>query len=139
MRGQLRVAPPGGANFAHVDNVVAGHVAAAEKGRVGERYILGGENLSYVEMARIAHDVTGGAGPMLVLPKWSLPPLAWLVDFYNSIRKSPPVMTGERMRLGGETFYFNTSKAEKELDLPKTSFRQALIDTYTWYREHGFI
>ena len=139
LRGQLRVAPPGGANFVHVDDVVAGHLAAAEKGRPGERYILGSENLTYLEMARVAGEVTGGPGPLLVLPRWSLAPLAWIVDAYNGLRKSPPVMTGERMRLSGETFYFNTQKAVTELGLPQTSFRTALTDARDWYRAHGFI
>lgn len=139
LRGQLRIAPPGGANFVHVDDVVAGHLAAAQAGRPGERYILGCENLTYWDMAKVAHDVTGGPGPILLLPRFSLAPLAWSVDLFNKFRKGPPVMTGERMQLSGETFYFSVDKARTQLSLPQTPFRQALKDAYDWYREHNFL
>lgn len=139
IEGTLRVAPPGGANFVHVADVVAGHIAAATRGRPGERYILGCENLSYYAMATIAGEVTGGAGPLVILPQWTLRPLAWIVDTVNALRKAPPVMTGERMLLSGETFYFDTGKAVRELELPQTPFRTAVEDTYRWYKDHKFL
>ena len=138
-RGQLRAVPSGGSNFVHVDDVVAGHLAAAERGRVGERYILGGENLSHWDAAVTAASVTGGPRPLLVLPNWSLWPLARLVDAYNAINPRPPLAAGEQILLGGETFYVDSSKAVRELGLPQTPFRQAAADAYAWYREHGLL
>ncbi len=139
VKGQLRVVPPGGSNMVHVADVVAGQLAAAERGRIGERYILGGENLSHREAATIVAEVTGGPRPLLVLPYWSLSPLAWLVDALNTFSRRPPLVTGEQIRLGGETFYVDSSKAVRELGLPQTPFRQAAADAYAWYREHRLL
>jgi dihydroflavonol-4-reductase len=139
VKGQLRMVPPGGSNIVHVSDVVAGHLAAAERGRVGERYILGGENLSHWEAAETVAQVTGGPGPVLTMPRWSLAPLACLVDLFNRVHPAPPLVTGQQIRLGGQTFYVDNSKAVRELGLPQTSFRQAATDAYTWYREHGLL
>ncbi|GAB4536193.1 MAG: NAD-dependent epimerase/dehydratase family protein [Anaerolineae bacterium] len=138
-RGQLRVVPPGGSNIIHVDDVVAGHLAAAERGRVGERYILGGENLSHWDAAVTMASVTGGPPPLLVLPGWSLRPLAWLIDAFNAVSRRPPLVAGEQVLLGGETFYVDSSKAIRELGLPQTPFRQAAADAYDWYCAHGLL
>jgi len=139
VRGQLRVVPPGGANVVHVDDVVIGHLAAADRGRVGERYILGGENLSHWEMAVILAEVTGGPPPRLVLPYQSLAPLASLVDAINAVSRRPPLVAGEQIRLGGEAFYVDCSKAVRELGLPQTPFRQAAADAYAWYQQHKLL
>jgi dihydroflavonol-4-reductase len=139
VKGQLRLVPSGGASVIHVDDVVAGQLAAAERGRVGERYILGGENLSHWEMATILAEVTGGPPPLLVLPYWSLAPIAGLVDILNALSRRPPLVVGGQIRLAGETFYADNSKAVRELGLPQTPFRQAAADAYAWYLEHGLL
>ena len=139
IKGQLRILPPGGSNVVHVDDVVAGHLAAAERGRPGERYILGGENLSHWDSAVILAEVTGGPRPWLVLPRWSLAPLARLVDAFNAVSRRPPLATGEHILLGGETFFVDNHKAVRELGLPQTPFRQAVADAYNWYRGHGLL
>ncbi|MBN2308914.1 MAG: SDR family oxidoreductase [Candidatus Hydrogenedentes bacterium] len=139
VRGQLRVVPPGGSNVVHVDDVVAGMLAAAERGRAGERYILGGENLSHWDMAAVIGEVTGGPGPVLTLPRWSLRPLGWLIDAANGLRRTPPLLKGEQLRVGGEAFYADSSKAVRELGLPQTPFRRAAEDAFTWYRARGLL
>ena len=139
VRGQLRVVPPGGSNLVHVADVVAGHIAAAERGRVGQRYILGGENLSHKAAAKILSQVTGGPPPLLTLPAWSLPALARLVDAVNRLNRKPPLVTGQQIRLGACTFYVRNDKAVRELGLPRTPLRQAAADACAWYREHGLL
>jgi dihydroflavonol-4-reductase len=138
-KGQLRVLPPGGSNVVHVDDVVSGHLAAAERGHVGERYILGGENLSHWDAALTLASVTGGPRPWYVLPHWSLPPLARLIDAFNAVSPRPPLVAGEQILLGGETFYVDNKKAVRELGLPQTPFRQAAADAYTWYQKHELL
>jgi dihydroflavonol-4-reductase len=139
VRGQLRVVPPGGSNIVHVADVVAGHIAAAERGQVGERYILGGENLSHGAAARVISEVTGGPPPAWTLPTWLLPPLARLVDALNRVSWRPPLVTGQQVRLGAWSFYVSNNKAVRELGLPQTPFRQAAADAYAWYREHNLL
>ena len=138
-KSQLRVVPPGGSNLIHVDDVVSGHLAAAERGRVGERYILGSENLWHWDAALTLASITGGSRPWFVLPHWSLPVLARLIDAFNAINPKPPLLAGEQILLGGETFYVDNSKAVRELGLPQNPFRQAAADAYEWYREHGLL
>jgi len=72
-QGRLRVAAPGGTNFVAVGDVVQGHIAAAERGRVGERYILAGENLSFRDAFTTVCDIAGRPGPAVVLPRWTIP------------------------------------------------------------------
>ena len=139
LRGQLRLVPPGGSNLVHVADVVAGHLAAAERGRSGERYILGGENLSHWQAAHILAEVTGGPRPLAQVPAWLLPLLARLVDLFNRLSRRPPLVSGEQIRLGAETFYVDSRKAIRELGLPQTPFRQAAADAFTWYRQHGLL
>jgi dihydroflavonol-4-reductase len=138
-RGQLLAVPPGGSNMVHVDAVVTGQLAAGERGRLGERYILGGENLSHWDAALTIASVTGGPRPRFVLPRWSLPPLASLTDIFNALNPRPPYVAGEQIRLGGETFYVDNRKAVRELGLPQTPFRQAAADAYAWYQQHGLL
>ena len=78
-RGRIRACFPGGLNFVAVEDVVAGHLAAAERGRSGERYILAGENLTYRRLATIVCEVVGRKAPAVVLPTWSLPAAALIV------------------------------------------------------------
>jgi dihydroflavonol-4-reductase len=139
IKGQLRVVAPGGSNVVHVDDVVAGHLAAADRGRVGERYILGGENLSHWQVAVTMAQVTGGAGPLLTLPGWSLGPFSRLVDAFNALSRRPPLVDGGQVRLSGQTFFVDNSKAVRELGLPGRTFRQSAIDAFAWYREHGLL
>lgn len=139
VNGQLRIVPPGGSNIVHVADVVAGHIAAAERGKVGGRYILGGQNLSHRQAAAIMSEVTGGPPPALTLPPWLLPVLARLVDGMNRRSGPPPLVTGQQIRLGGRHFYVKSDKAVRELGLPQTPFREAVSDAYAWYREHGWL
>jgi dihydroflavonol-4-reductase len=71
-QGILRFYLPGGANYVAVEDVVAGHIAAAERGRVGERYILGGENLSHRQVIDTVVAVTDGPRPLFSLPRWAI-------------------------------------------------------------------
>lgn len=140
VRGQLRVLPPGGSNLVHIQDVVAGHIAAAERGRTGERYILGSENLTHRRAAEIIAEVTGAPPPLLTLPMWSLPAVARLIDALNTLtRTRDPLVTGDQVRLGGKYFYYNCAKAIRELGLPQTPFRQAVADAWHWYRAHKML
>ena len=139
LKGQLRIVPPGGTSTIHVDDVVFGHLAAAEKGVAGERYILGSENLSHREIAAILAEVTGGAPPLLTLPGGCMGPLGKVVDAFNGLHGGVPLVTGEQLRLGRERFYTDNAKAVRVLGLPQGRFRQAAQDAFDWYRERGMI
>lgn len=138
-RGRLRVAAPGGTNFVSVEDVVAGHVAAAERGRVGERYILGGENLLFGEAFAIANEVTGQRGPSIVLPRWTIPVAAAGISLARAVVGPRLPIGAHQMRLSAAEIFADSSKAREELRLPFTSFRTALRDAYHWYRDNGYL
>lgn len=137
--GHIPVIPQGGVNFVAVQDVVAGHIAAVEKGRAGERYILGGENLTNRQTIEMACEIVGVRLPRFMQPKWTIPVAAAALDLITSIVGPRLPMSGEQMRLTNEFIWFDSSKAERELGLPHTPVRQALQECYDWYREHGYL
>jgi dihydroflavonol-4-reductase len=140
-RGRIPVLPQGGVNFVAVQDVVAGHIAAAEKGRSGERYILGGENLTNRHTAEMACEIVGVKPPRFKQPRWTIPFAAWGLNMAAKLLRRPLPLSGEQMRLTAEYLYFDSSKAQRELSLPaaRTPVRQALQECYDWYVAHGYL
>jgi dihydroflavonol-4-reductase len=138
-RRHIPVIPQGGVNFVAVQDVVAGHIAAAEKGRAGERYILGGENLTNRQTALMACEIVGVKPPRFTQPRWSIPPAGWVLDMIAKVVGPRLPLSGEQMRLTAEFIYFDSSKAQRELGLPHTPVRQALQECYDWYVEHRYL
>lgn len=137
-RGHIPAVPRGGMCFADVDAVVHGHIAAAERGRVGERYILGGENLSYRQVAATVAEVVGRPAPRRILSDWLLGPVAVAIDAFNLVSWRPPIVSGEQIRFSGLDLFYDSSKAVRELNYPILPFRGAVEKAYHWYREHGY-
>lgn len=134
----LPLAPPGGVCMADIDAVVQGHLAAAEQGRTGERYILGGENLTYKEITAIIAEVVGRRAPRWTIPAWALPPAATALDMINHF-VARPIASGDQMRLSAHNVFFDSSKAMRELDYRILPFRDAAARAYQWYAEHGYL
>ncbi len=139
VRGRLRVAAPGGTNFVSVGDVVQGHIAAAERGRVGERYILAGENLSFREAFATVCDIAGRPGPAVVLPRWAMPVAAAVVGAARFVVGPRLPIDGKEMRMSSASIYADGSKARAELGVPCTPFRTAAQAAYDWYLENNFL
>jgi dihydroflavonol-4-reductase len=137
-RGRLLAVPPGGVCVVDVDAVVEGHIAAAEQGRVGERYILGGENLPYTEMMATIAAVTGQQAPRRTFPRRVAPLLAAVVDTVNRLSSQPPSVSGEQIRLSARNVFYDSTKAVRELGYPMLPFRGAAEKALRWYSEHGY-
>jgi dihydroflavonol-4-reductase len=138
-RRSLPFVPDGGLCVVDADAVVQGHLTAAERGCIGERYILGGENLTFLEIAAEICAVVGRPAPRTTVPAWTLPPAALAVDAVNRLRLGSPVVSGEQIRMAGLKVFYDTSKAVRELDYPLLPFRGAVEKTYRWYRQHGYL
>ena len=138
-RGRLPAIPPGGMCVVDVEAVVQGHLAAAERGRRGERYILGGENLSHRQIAETVARIVGRRAPRLNAPGWLLGPLAAGVDLFNRIKPGQPQVSGDQIRLGAVNFFFNSRKAQAELGLPLLPVQHAAEQAYRWYCDHGYL
>ncbi len=134
----LPAAPPGGVSMADIDAVVQGHLAAAERGRTGERYILGGENLTYSEITAIIAEVVGRPAPRWIIPAWALPPAATALDVINHF-VARPIASGDQVRMSAHNVFFDSGKAMRELDYHILPFRDAAARAYLWYAEHGYL
>jgi dihydroflavonol-4-reductase len=128
----------GGVNIVYIDDVVTGHIAAAFRGRPGERYILGGENLTYRECFTTATEIAGKRPPWLKIPGWIIEPAAKMVEWLQPFVQLP--FDSSQLRLSRHYTYCDTSKARRELDFPEPRpFRQVVKVTLDWYREQGMI
>jgi dihydroflavonol-4-reductase len=137
-RGIIPAIPAGGANFIDVRDVAAMHIAAAEHGARGERYILGAYNAKWRELMPIAAAIVGVRGPIMVLPRAFAGPLGALVDVLRALRIPVPI-DGNQMRLSAQDIFYDCDKAWAILGRPQFSLHQMLADTHTWYAQNGFI
>lgn len=135
--GRMPVFVDTGLNLVHVDDVAAGHLAALKRGRVGERYILGGENVFLADMlADIAHLV-GRRPPRLKLPRRMLYPIAYGAEFLARVRGGEPFATVDGLRMASQHMFFDDAKARRELGYVSRPYREGLAAAIAWFRAHG--
>jgi dihydroflavonol-4-reductase len=128
----------GGTNVVHIGDVVEGHLAALERGRPGERYILGGENLTHRQIFTTLNEIVGRRPPWLRIPGWTIPPYAFLVDLLSKVAPLP--VSGSLLRMSRHYLFCDTRKAQHELGLTAPRpFRQAAQEAADWYRREGVI
>ncbi|CAN0624527.1 putative dihydroflavonol 4-reductase [Burkholderia multivorans] len=128
-----------GLNLVHVDDVANGHFLALERGRIGERYILGGENLPLQTMLADIAQMTGRKAPTLALPRWPLYPLALGAEAVAKFTKKEPFVTVDGLRMSKNKMYFTSAKAERELGYNARPYREGLRDALDWFREAGYL
>ena len=128
-----------GLNLVHVDDVAAGHVAAWEHGRIGERYILGGQDVSLgVMLAEIAARV-GRKPPTITIPRRPLFPLAYANEVLARITGKEPFLTVDSLRMAKHHMFFSSAKAEAELGYVARAWAEAVGDAIDWFRAAGSI
>ncbi len=128
-----------GLNLVHVDDVAAGHILAMETGRVGERYILGGQDASLREMLAVIAELTGRKAPTVNLPRTPLYPLAWAAEAVAQITGREPMLTRDSLKMASHHMFFTSAKAEGELGYTARPYRQALADALAWFRAEGYL
>lgn len=138
-RGKLAFLLPGGVNFIAVEDVVAGHLVAAEKGRPGERYILGGENWPYRQAIPIICRTVGKPAPRLAIPGWAMPAAAMGVAGARRLLGNRVPLDANQVRLARAFIYADSTKACRELDLPQTPLPVMVQRTFDWYRANGYL
>jgi dihydroflavonol-4-reductase len=139
LRGKMFGYVDTGMNLIDVRDCAEGHVLAAEKGRVGERYILGGRDVTLKEMFDMLASVTEVASPKMKVPHWAAETYARLENFWsiNVARREPDVPL-ESVKLARHKMWFDASKAVRELGLPRNPIERALERAVNWFREHGY-
>lgn len=132
-QGRRPPIPPGGLNIVHIDDLIEGYMAAMERGRTGERYILGGENVTFEDFLQTITEVIGVPRLRLRLPGWIFSNLANIVDTLQPLLNLP--IRGHLFRLVGRYFYYDLRKMREELGVtPSRSTRQAVQSAHDWYR-----
>ncbi len=129
--------PPGGVNIVPICDAAQGTIEAAIKGRVGERYILGGENMSHLQIYQTIANVVGCGMKLKVMPRWQVSLIAGLTDMLQPQTSGPVPLTGTRLRLESQFFYYETTKARSSFAMPQTPLRITIGRTYEWYEEMG--
>jgi dihydroflavonol-4-reductase len=128
-----------GLNLVHVDDVAAGHLAAFEHGRIGERYILGGDNLTLAEMLAEIANFAGRTPPRVRLPTAPLFPLAVVAEGIARLTGKEPFLTRDGLRMAAKLMFFSSAKAERELTYRHRPAAAGLEDALTWFREAGYV
>lgn len=139
-KGIVPGVPSGGLNVVSAEDVAKGHLSAAEKGEPGRRYILGGENLSHLELMRLTALIVGATPPSKILPTGILYLLGACAECVSAVtRRAPGAITRSRARLGALNLYYSSERACRELNYQPTQVINALQQTYQWYVENGLI
>jgi len=121
-----------------VDDVAEGHVLAAEKGRVGERYILANHNVTFKEFYDLVARVAGVPAPTRRIPNWAASSLGWAMEKYATARKQKPLATYKAAKYTATTHFFDSTKARRELGLPVTPLETTIEKSVRWFRANGY-
>lgn len=128
-----------GLNLVHVDDVAAGHVLALEKGRVGERYILGGQDVTLGAMLAAVAKEMGRRPPKISLPRGPLFPLAYANEALARITGKDPFLTVDGLKMAKHHMFFSSAKAAAALGYHARPWEIALTDAIAWFRSAGMI
>jgi dihydroflavonol-4-reductase len=128
-----------GLNLVHVDDVAAGHLQALRRGRIGERYILGGENVRFATMLADIADLVGRRAPRVRLPRPLLYPVAVGAEAVARVTGRAPFATVDGLRMARYRMFFTDAKARRELGYTARPYRQWLADAVAWFRQAGVI
>lgn len=128
-----------GLNVIDVEDCALGHILAAEKGRPGERYILGNQNLGLDAIFRELSNLTGMKAPKIKIPHGFAMGVAHLNEMLSRFTKKPPRVEREAVELARKRMFFTAKKAAQELGLPQADARIALKKAVDWYIDHGYV
>jgi dihydroflavonol-4-reductase len=129
-----------GLNVVHVDDVAEGHWLAFERGRVGERYVLGGTDMNLREILAVIAEAAGRRAPRIQLPRRALFPLAYAVEGWaRTVSRREPLFTVDGLRMAAKRMYFSSAKAKRELGYGPRPGSDGLVDAVRWLRETGVL
>lgn len=130
---------PGALSFCHSREVAKAHIAAAERGRTGENYLLGGADASFLELVRTIGDVTGRKVPAKPVSKSVLKVVSQVGNWISYVTDKPPRITPEMVRMATRRMHCDSSKAIRELGFRTESLRTMVEDAVTWLKQEGYL
>lgn len=137
--GRMPAFVDSGLNLVHVDDVATGHLLAAERGRTGERYILGGTDVGLGEMLEAVAFFTDRRPPRVSLPRAPLFPLAWANEQLARLTGKEPFLTRDGLRMAKNKMFYSSAKARSELGYTARPWQDAVADAVAWFRQRGMI
>jgi dihydroflavonol-4-reductase len=137
-KGRIPAYVDTGLNIAHVDDVAMGHWLAFERGKLGERYILGGDNLGLGEILAIVAGIVGRKPPTVKLPREALFPLAYVAEAVARFTRREPFVTIDALHMAKKKMYFSSARAAKDLGYSCRPAKIAIADALKWFKEHNY-
>ena len=128
-----------GLNLVHVDDVAEGHILALEKGRIGESYILGGEDVAFRDMVGELSRLAGRRAPTIGLPRGPLFPLAYAAEAVAKLTGKEPFITVDGLKMAKYHMFFSSAKATREFGYSARPYGEALRDALAWFRAAGYL
>ena len=128
-----------GLNLVDVRDVAEGHWLAFEKGKTGEKYILGNRNMTLAQIFAVLEEISGVAAPRVKLPHTPVLWLAGIVHLVSMVTRREPPFPYEGVKMAAKRMFFDPSKAIRELGLPQTPMETALSDAVAWFRHNGYV
>jgi dihydroflavonol-4-reductase len=128
-----------GLNLVHVDDVALGHLLALDKGRQGENYILGGQDVSLGRMLADIAVLVGRKAPTVSLPHAPLYPLAIATEALAYLTGKEPFLTRDALKMSRHRMFFSSAKAECELGYAARPYAEGLSDALEWFRQAGYV
>ena len=137
--GRMPAFVDSGLNLVHVDDVAAGHLLAFERGRIGERYVLGGEDVSLAALLAEVARLTERKPPTLRIPRAPLFPLAWANEQLARVTGREPFLTLDGLRMAAHHMFYSSAKARAELGYVARPWQAAVTEAIDWFRAAGMI
>lgn len=128
-----------GLNVVHVDDVAAGHLQAFHRGRIGERYVLGGQDMTLKEILSEVSRLVGRAPPRVRLPHAAVLPIAYLAEGFTRLFGGSSRITIEAVRMSRKFMFFSSAKAQRELGYSWRPASCALADAVQWFAQRGLL
>ena len=139
LRRQMPAYVDTGLNFIHVQDVAWGHLLALQKGKTGDRYILGNQNLTLKQLLEQLAQLTGQPAPQRSIPAWIPLTVAWIDEQILAPLGKTPSVPLDGVRMAQQPMYYHVAKAVHELGLPQTPLSTALHDSIEWFMKYGYV
>ncbi len=138
IKGRMPAYVDTGLNIAHVDDVARGHWLAFERGKIGERYILGGDNLALSDILSVIAQIAGRPAPKIKLPRAAIYPVAVGMEIAARLTGWEPMVTTDALRMSKKKMYFTPAKAERDLGYKPRPAKEAIADAIAWFRAERY-
>ncbi|OGT36315.1 MAG: NAD-dependent dehydratase [Gammaproteobacteria bacterium RBG_16_51_14] len=138
MRGRMPAYVDTGLNIVHVDDVAKGHLQALEKGKTGQRYLLGGENLTLKQILYLISGIIQRKPPVIRLPHNLVLPIAWLMERWAGITGHEPRATVIGVQMSKKRMFFSSQKAIDQLGYRYRSGETGIRDAIEWFNANNY-